>query len=201
MACRPPSIQTTPLPSLRQRARLVVGQPFGGGQPARDLLVAIELLVVLRRRDDRHQLRAAFGGLADLHHLHPVGLLVELLPVLDELRVGGELIVVADVEAEVLLGRGDGLRRRRRPHRRAPARMPANGCAYYACSSRPSESEGLTISEMFREIRAGESDGARSGALGRDLPPDVAIYLFSGAPEAGGPDLRHDRRPEVAMCS
>ena len=39
-----------------------------------------------------------------------IRLFVELLPVLDELRVGGELVVVADVEAELLFGRRDRLR-------------------------------------------------------------------------------------------
>ena len=34
----------------RERARLLVGEPLGERQPPRDLLVAIELLVVLRRR-------------------------------------------------------------------------------------------------------------------------------------------------------
>ena len=107
--------------------------PSARCQPARDLLVAIELLVVLRRRDDRHQLRAALGGLADLHHLHAIRFLVELLPVLDELRVGGELIVVADVEAEELLGRGDGLRPgggRTGEHQRACQQTDARDYAY-----------------------------------------------------------------------
>ena len=97
---------------LRERARLVVGQPIDCREPPRDFLVAIELLEVLGRRDDRHQLRAAFGRLADLDDLHPIGFLVELLPVLDELVVGRELIVVADVEAEELLGSRDPLRGR-----------------------------------------------------------------------------------------
>ena len=49
----------------RERARLVVGQPFGQRQAPRDVLVPREVLVVLRRRHDRHQLLAALGGLAD----------------------------------------------------------------------------------------------------------------------------------------
>ena len=65
----------------RERARLIVGQAFGLREPPRDVLVASELLEVLGRRDDRHQLRPAFGGLADVHDPHAIGFLVELLPV------------------------------------------------------------------------------------------------------------------------
>ena len=78
--------------------------PAGPVQLLRDLLVAIELLEVLRRGDDRREMRPALFGLADLHDLHPGRFLVDLLPVGLELIVGGELIVVADVEAEVLFG-------------------------------------------------------------------------------------------------
>ena len=60
--------------------------------------------MVLGRRDDGHQLRPSFGRLANLDHLHPIRFLVELLPILDKLRVGGKLVVVADVEA---VARGD----------------------------------------------------------------------------------------------
>ena len=96
---------------LRQRARLVVGQSLGEGELACDLLVAFQVLEIRRRGNDGHQLRAAFGGLADLLDAHPVGFFVQLRPVGLELRVGGELIVVADIEAKMLLRRGHGLRR------------------------------------------------------------------------------------------
>ena len=55
-----------------KRARLVVSKPLGRRKPARDLFVAIELLVVLRRGNDSHEHRPAFGGLADLDELHPI---------------------------------------------------------------------------------------------------------------------------------
>ena len=55
VACSPPSIHTTALPS-RASARAVVGQSLGQRQPARDVLVLRQLPVVLRRGDDRHQL-------------------------------------------------------------------------------------------------------------------------------------------------
>jgi hypothetical protein len=63
--------------------------------------------VVLGGGDDRHQLRSAFGGLADVHHRQPIRLGIELPPVLGELPVGGELVVGPDVEAELGLGSGD----------------------------------------------------------------------------------------------
>ena len=89
---------------FRQCARLRLVDAPGPVQLLRDLLVAIELLEVLRRGDDRREMRPALFGLADLHDLHPGRFLVDLLPVGLELIVGGELIVVADVEAEVLFG-------------------------------------------------------------------------------------------------
>ena len=49
VACRPPSIQTTALPSRGERVRLLVGEAFGERQPAGDLLVVIEVLDVLGR--------------------------------------------------------------------------------------------------------------------------------------------------------
>ena len=94
---------------LRQRPRLLLAEAAGLVQLLRDLLVAIELREILGRGDDRGQVRAAFFGLADLDDLHPRGFLVELLPVGLELIVGGELVVVADVEAEMLLGGGNRL--------------------------------------------------------------------------------------------
>ena len=63
-------------------SRLVVRQPFGQRQPAGDLLVPGQVPVVLRRGDDRHQMRPSFRGLADLHQNHSGGLTFELPPVL-----------------------------------------------------------------------------------------------------------------------
>ena len=59
---------------VRQRVRLLVGEAFGVREPARNLFVVRQLLVILGRGDDRHVLRAAFFGLADLHQLHAIGL-------------------------------------------------------------------------------------------------------------------------------
>ena len=62
----------------RELPRLVVGEALGQREAAGDVLVLLQVLVVLRRGDDRHQLVAAFGGLADALHDHAVGLGVEL---------------------------------------------------------------------------------------------------------------------------
>src|SRR5207237_9577259 len=102
---------------LREPAWLVLRHAFGDAELARDLLVAIELLEVLWSGDDRHQLRPSFSRLADVDDPHPVGFFVELLPVGDELGIGGELVIVADVESEKLLRAGDVRSLRGRRHR------------------------------------------------------------------------------------
>ena len=103
---------------LGQRLGLVVGQALGLREPARDLLVAFQLLEVLGRGDDRHQLVAAFGGLADRLHRHAIRFGVELAHVLRELGVVRELVIGADYVTEKLFrggdpGRGGCLRLRR----------------------------------------------------------------------------------------
>ena len=67
----------------------------------------IELLEVFGRSDDGHELRAAFGGLADIDQLHAIGFRGEPFPVIGELGVIGELVIVAEIEAELIFGRGD----------------------------------------------------------------------------------------------
>jgi hypothetical protein len=97
---------------LRERAGLVVGQSVGVGEPAGDLLVSREVPVVLRRGDDRHQVRPALRGPPDFDDLDAIGLRFELVPVGSDLLVVGEEVVVAEVGAELFLRRGDvGLRR------------------------------------------------------------------------------------------
>ena len=87
----------------RELARLVVGQALGQRQAAGDVLVFLQVLVVLGRGDDRHQLIAALGGLADALDGHAVGLGVELAEELGELGVVGQHVVGADLVAEKLL--------------------------------------------------------------------------------------------------
>ena len=78
----------------------------GGGRSS----VVLQLLVIGRRGDDAHELRPALFGDADLDDLEPIGFLFELGPVAHQLLVIGQAIIVAEVEAEVFLRRGDGLR-------------------------------------------------------------------------------------------
>ena len=92
---------------MRQRMRLIVGEPFGERQLARDFLVMGQFALILGRSNDAHELRPALFGLADLDQLHAIGLGGQLLPPGLELRVGGEVVIVADIESEGFLGRGD----------------------------------------------------------------------------------------------
>ena len=105
---------------LRERARLRVRQPLGVREARRDLLVARQLLVVLGRRHDRHELRASLGRLAHLLDHDPRRFLRQLSPVRGDLDVVREEVVVAEVGAELFLGCRDvGLRRGGRGRERA----------------------------------------------------------------------------------
>ena len=103
------------LPFPRQRPSLFLGDAFGQCEPSGDVLVASEIGEVLWGRNDRHELRAPFGGATDFLQHHPGRLLRKLSPILCELRVGRQVIVISDVEAELLPGSRDslGLDRRR----------------------------------------------------------------------------------------
>ncbi len=87
------------------------GHVLGQCEPSCDLAIAPELAVVRGRGNDGHQVRPSFFRPADLDERHPLGLGIEAPPVVGHLAVGDELIVVADVEAELLARRG---------HRRLP---------------------------------------------------------------------------------
>ena len=99
---------------------LIVGEAFGAGEALGDLFVARQVFEIGRRGDDGHDDGAAFGGLADLFEFDAVGFGGDLVPVVEQLGVVGEEIVVAGgIGAED--GRGDfrlGRARRWRPGRR-----------------------------------------------------------------------------------
>ena len=80
------------------------------GQSLRDVAVVVELLVIGGRGDDRHQLAALLGRVADVHDLEAVRFLLEFGEVVGVLLVVDEVVIVAEVEAELLLGRGDSRR-------------------------------------------------------------------------------------------
>ncbi len=107
----------------RQRVGLGLADTFGQGELAGDLAVMVQVADIRRRRNDGHVLAPAFGGGADIHQLHAIGFSGQLFPIGFQLGVIGHLVIVADVEAERLLGRSDagrGLRvqQARRQHRR-----------------------------------------------------------------------------------
>ncbi len=123
---------------MRQRARFVVGEPFGERQLARDFLVMLQLLVIFGRGDDGHPLRAALFGLADLDQLHAIGLGGQFLPPGGELCVIGELVIVADLESEGLLRRREVARglSRGRDYEEYRERRSRNPCPSYSLADR-----------------------------------------------------------------
>ena len=151
-----------------QGAGGVVGEAVGQRQLARNLPVAVELLEVLGRRDDGHQLITAFGRLADGLHHHAVGLGVELAQVLRELRVVGQHVIGADWVAEELLGRGDpgdrrpglGLRRREGEEDGEDGERKQSGCGSHRGASVIDYSNAVHRkvqkgSERFGKVRKG----------------------------------------------
>ena len=95
------------LPSCASARACLLGDAFGMRQFLRDFLIVVQLLHVLGRGDDRHVLVAAFFGRADVDQLHAIGFGGQLLPVGVQLGVVGDLVVVAEIEAERFLGSGD----------------------------------------------------------------------------------------------
>ncbi len=105
---------------LREGARLLLAQPLGARKAGRDLPVVVEARLVLGRGHDRHVLATALGGGPDVRELHARGLVGQLLPPCLELRVGGHVVVGAELEAERLARRGEArLLRRDRSTRQA----------------------------------------------------------------------------------
>ena len=90
-----------------ESAGLIVRYAFGMGKALRDFLISSQLLMVLRRSDDRQVDRPAFGRFANLLDVYSIGFVVELLQVIDVLRIVDQNVVVADVEAKLLLRRCD----------------------------------------------------------------------------------------------
>ena len=161
VACRPPSIQTTALPSAASLRASLVGEALGPRQLAGDLLVAGELLVVLGRRDDRHDHRPALGRLADLDHLEAIRFLVQLGEVLLQLGVVGQEVVVA---GRVGLAAGRELRWRDRRLRVDRGRQQRGGQQHQ-------DKDGTSASAHRGVLSPGESGqfGARTIArLGRE---------------------------------
>ena len=90
-------------------AGLIVGEAFGAGEALGDFFVARQVFEVGGGGDDGHDDGAAFGGLADLFEFDAVGLGGDLVPVVEELGVVGEEIVVAGGVGAEYGGRDFGL--------------------------------------------------------------------------------------------
>ena len=138
-------------------------QALGERQPPRDVLVLCQVLVVRRRRHDRHQLRPSFRRLADLLDDEAIGLGVELAPVGGNLRVVGQLIVVAEVEAELRPRRGDAALRHRRGSDEGQRQQQRAKQAETHAESIEAISQTRERRDRARE-RVGESEG-RSPSL------------------------------------
>ncbi len=92
-----------------QLGRRGLAEALGQRHAAGDALIMGQLGVIGGRGDNAHHLLAAFLGEADLEDLEPIGLGLDLVPVAEHLLVIRQAIVVSQVEAEMLLGRGDRL--------------------------------------------------------------------------------------------
>ena len=110
----PASIHTIAFPSAASFRASAWSTPSARARRRGDRLVPVALAVVGRRGDDGRQLRPAFLRRADVDDLDPVRLALQLLPVAFQLLVVRQAIVVADVEPEEFLRRGDRLHHRRR---------------------------------------------------------------------------------------
>src|SRR5439155_24212175 len=68
-------------PLARERTSLLLGNPRREREPARDLLIEIDLLEVFARAYDGHVLAPSLGRWSDIFELHPIGLRGQLLPI------------------------------------------------------------------------------------------------------------------------
>src|SRR5579883_182025 len=180
--------------------RLLLGQAFGVGQPGGDLPVMFEILEVRRRGEDRHVLAPSLGGRADIDQLHAVALARQLLPISDELRVVRNLIIVADIESEEVLGSGDvrgGLRpeagsgedSRDEMNRAAAGRSRGHWesvlrCAKHAkrgavVTSNLCSTAGFAAVFVINPIRAHKNDGIYLGVFRGDPVQDITNSLRS----------------------
>ncbi len=87
-------------------------------EPPGYFLVPTEIRVIIRGGDDRHQLRAPLRGASNFLEHHPGRFLRQFRPICLQLRVRGEVIIIADIEAELFLGSRYALPANRRSHDR-----------------------------------------------------------------------------------
>ena len=92
-----------------KRPGISLAESFRLSQTLRDVFVLRKLLLILWRRHDRHHHRAPFRRLADIHHRHPIGFLIQLFPVRGHLRIIHQEVVLSYIVAKLLTRRGDVL--------------------------------------------------------------------------------------------
>ena len=97
----------------RELARRRVGEPGGMRQALRNLAISLDLLEILRARDEREVHRAALARLAGLDEPDVLTRGGELAEIFDRLIVGRELEVGAGPESEGRVGGGNSARLRR----------------------------------------------------------------------------------------
>ena len=103
--CRPPSMWTNALPSrARCRASASVNA-FRMRQTPGDLPIAIDSREVRLGRHQREVERPPLRRLTGVDDLHAIARRVKLLEIVDDLIVGGELVIGARGEAEHGVGR------------------------------------------------------------------------------------------------
>src|SRR6476661_6992400 len=107
----------------------------------------VEAGEVLRRRQYRHPLVPAFFGQSDVDETHAIRLAIERLPVLFELGVAGQKVVVAEVRAELLARRCH----RQRALRQDPCRYGGGKC------EQQREGEGASVHEAAQIIAPPEN--------------------------------------------
>src|SRR3569833_3763694 len=96
-------------PLCRQGLGLCFREPFRMGQLLRDGFIMVQLPDIFWRGDDEHELGTTLFSLANLYQPDPVGGCRQLPEIGFCLGIGGQLVVVADVEAEMLFGTGNAL--------------------------------------------------------------------------------------------
>ena len=97
----------------RELTRRRVGEPGGMRQALRNLAIALDLLEILRARNEREVHRPALARLAGLDEADVLARGRELAEIFDRLIVGRELEVGAGPESEGRVGRRNGARLRR----------------------------------------------------------------------------------------
>src|SRR6478735_1312711 len=153
----------------------------------------VEAGEVLRRRQYRHPLVPAFFGQSDVDETHAIRLAIERLPVLFELGVAGQKVVVAEVRAELLARRCH----RQRALRQDPCRYGGGKC------EQQREGEGASVHEAAQIIAPPENSHRPTNdpSPTPNEPPPARVTRWSFSQTSGTARLRQTRpRPRPKAC-